>query len=193
MVVYQLGALDGIARRAGGRVTHMSFHGALGNMAAADPALAEPLVQAVAEFDRALTVLTSASARHRGRRRPGRAARRPLLPGRPRLGQDGLLVSRKLPGAVIHDPAAVVERVRRLLADGTVVTHAGAVIPMPCTSILLHGDTPGALELARRCEGRWWRPGAGRCRCPATGPHHSGRLSAHKRIVLAPSLRCAHR
>src|SRR5581483_8095171 len=48
MVTYQLGALDGIARAAGHRVTHMSFHGALGNMAAADAALAAPLVRAVA-------------------------------------------------------------------------------------------------------------------------------------------------
>ena len=51
MVTYQLGALAGIARAAGHRMTHMSFHGALGNMTAADPAMAEPLVEAVARFD----------------------------------------------------------------------------------------------------------------------------------------------
>ena len=149
MVVYQLGALAGIARRAGHRVTHMSFHGALGNMAAADADLAEPLVRAVAEFDPALTVLTSASRAIEGAaERCGLRVARCFLADRA-CDADGLLVSRKLPGAVLHEPEAVIARVRRLLAEGTVVAHGGAVIPMPCTSILLHGDTPGALGLAR--------------------------------------------
>lgn len=149
MVVYQLGALAGIARRAGHAVTHMSFHGALGNMAAADAAVADPLVQAVAAFDPALIVLTSAS-----RAIEGAAARHGLRVARTFLADraydaDGLLISRKLDGAVIHDPADVIARIRRLLTEGTVVTHGGAVIPMPCTSILLHGDTPGALQLGQ--------------------------------------------
>jgi UPF0271 protein len=58
-VVYQMGALAGIAKRAGHRVTHMSFHGALGNMAAASYELAEPLVRALAEFDRDLIISVS--------------------------------------------------------------------------------------------------------------------------------------
>src|SRR5215208_1472486 len=61
MVTYQLGALAGIARAAGHRVTHMSFHGALGNLAAADAALAGPLVRAVAAFDPELIISSSSS------------------------------------------------------------------------------------------------------------------------------------
>ncbi len=61
MVTYQLGALEGIARAAGHRVTHMSFHGALGNMAAADAKLAAPLVRAVASFDPQLLIVSSSS------------------------------------------------------------------------------------------------------------------------------------
>lgn len=149
MVVYQLGALAGMARRAGHLVTHMSFHGALGNMAAADADLAAPLVQAVAEFDPALIVLTSASRAIEGAaERNGLRVARTFLADRA-YDTEGLLVSRKLDGAVIHDPGAVIARVRRLLTHGTVVTHGGAVIPMPCTSILLHGDTPGALQLGQ--------------------------------------------
>ncbi len=149
MVVYQLGALAGLARRAGGRVTHMSYHGALGNMAAADAGLAEPLVRAVAEFDPSLTVLTSASPAIEGAAAAsGLRVARCFLADRA-CTADGLLVPRKLPGAVIHDEAAVLARVRRLLAEGTVETYDGTVIGMPCTSILLHGDTMGALELAR--------------------------------------------
>ena len=149
MVVYQLGALAGIARRAGHRVTHMSFHGALGNMAAADASLAEPLVQAAAAFDPSLTVLTSASRAIEGAAgRSGLRVARCFLADRA-YDADGLLVSRKLPGAVVHDPAEVAARVRRLLTDGTVVTQSGAAIPMPCASILLHGDTHGALQLGQ--------------------------------------------
>src|SRR5437899_5262593 len=65
-VTYQLGALAGMARSAGHRMTHMSFHGALGNMAAADAALAGPLVRAVADFDSALIIkIGRASCRER--------------------------------------------------------------------------------------------------------------------------------
>ena len=149
MVVYQLGALAGIAKRAGGRVTHMSFHGALGNMAAADAALAEPLVRAVVEFDPGLTVLTSVSRAIEGAAAScGLRVARCFLADRA-CDRDGLLVPRKLPGAVIHDEGMVLDRVRRLLRDGTVVTHDGTTIHMDCNSILLHGDTPGALGLAR--------------------------------------------
>ena len=86
MVTYQLGALAGIARAAGHRMTHMSFHGALGNMAAADATLAAPLVEAVARFDPA----AASSSRRRSRAIEDaaaalRAAGRDHLPGRSRL------------------------------------------------------------------------------------------------------------
>jgi UPF0271 protein len=148
-VVYQLGALAGIARSAGHRMTHMSFHGALGNMAAADAALAEPLVRAVAAFDPTLIVSTSSS-----RAIEGAAAacglRTALTFLADRAYDDaGLLVPRKLPDSVIKDEAVVLERVRRLLADGTVVSYTGTPLKMDVRSILLHGDTPGAVALAR--------------------------------------------
>src|ERR1700760_723524 len=65
-------------------------------------------------------------------------------------GDDGLLVPRKLPNSVIHDAEACVERVTRLLRDGTVITYPGKALPMRAASILLHGDTPGAVILAER-------------------------------------------
>lgn len=152
-VLYQLSALDGMARTAGHRMTHMSFHGALGNMAAADAALAEPLVRAVADFDPTLTVSTSASrAIEDAAQRCGLRVRRTFLADRA-CGDDGLLVPRKLPGAVIHERDAVLARVRQLLEDGTVTSVTGRKIPMRVHSILLHGDTPGAVELARAVRG----------------------------------------
>ncbi|KQX35397.1 LamB/YcsF family protein [Variovorax sp. Root434] len=152
-VLYQLSALDGMARTAGHRMTHMSFHGALGNMAAADAALAEPLVRAVADFDPTLTVSTSASrAIENAAERCGLRVRTTFLADRA-CGDDGLLVPRKLPGAVIHDRDAVLARVRQLLEEGTVTSVTGKKIPMRVHSILLHGDTPGAVELAHAVRG----------------------------------------
>ena len=85
MVTYQLGALAGIARAAGHRMTHMSFHGALGNLAAADAALAGPLVRAVALFDPSLIISSSSSRAIEAAAAELRAARRDHLPGRPGL------------------------------------------------------------------------------------------------------------
>ncbi len=148
-VVYQLGALAGIARRAGGRVTHMSFHGALGNMTAADPEMAKRLVGAVAEFDGSLLILTSASrAIEDAAAANGLRAVVCFLADRA-YGDDGLLVPRKLPRSVIEEPNQVMERVGRLLAEGTVTTYSGSMLAMPSASILLHGDTAGAVTLAR--------------------------------------------
>lgn len=152
-VTYQLAALAGMARVAGHRMTHMSFHGALGNMAAADAALAEPLVRAVADFDAGLIISSSAS-----RAIEGAAARCGLRVATTFLADracddEGLLVPRKLPDSVIHDRQVVLARVRQLLEEGTVTSYSGKKIPMRVQSILLHGDTPGAVELARsvRC------------------------------------------
>ena len=152
-VTYQLAALAGMARVAGHRMTHMSFHGALGNMAAADAALAEPLVRAVADFDAGLIISSSAS-----RAIEGAAARCGLRVATSFLADracddEGLLVPRKLPDSVIHDRQAVLARVRQLLEEGTVTSYSGKKIPMRVQSILLHGDTPGAVELARTVRG----------------------------------------
>ena len=150
MVTYQLGALDGIARAVGYRVTHMSFHGALGNMAAADAKLAAPLVRAVAAFNPDLLIVSSSSrAIEDAAAANGIRVAITFLADRA-YNDDGLLVSRSEPGAVIHDAAIVAQRVERLLREGIVVTASGKALAMPAKSILLHGDTPGAVELARK-------------------------------------------
>jgi UPF0271 protein len=152
-VLYQLSALDGMTRTAGHRMTHMSFHGALGNMAAADAAFAEPLVRAVADFDPMLIISSSASrAIEDAAARYGLRVRTTFLADRA-CDDDGLLVPRKLPDSVIHDRDAVLARVRQLLDEGTVTSYSGKKIPMRVHSILLHGDTPGAVELARAVRG----------------------------------------
>jgi len=149
MVIYQLGAMAGIAQAAGHRMTHMSFHGALGNMAAADAELAGPLLQAIARFDPELIVSSSSSrAIESAAARCGLRVATAFLADRA-YDDDGLLVPRKLPDSVIKDEAAVLARVRRLLHDGTILSYSGKALAMPARSILVHGDTPGAVALAQ--------------------------------------------
>jgi UPF0271 protein len=147
-VLYQLGALAGIARAAGHRMTHMSFHGALGNMAAADATLAGPLVRAVAAFDSTLIVSSSSSrAIENAASQCGLRVATAFLADRA-YDDDGLLVPRKMAGSVIKDEAHVLERVCRLVENGSVVTCSGKTLATRPRSILVHGDTPGAVALA---------------------------------------------
>jgi UPF0271 protein len=149
MVIYQLGALAGIAHAAGYRMTHMSFHGALGNLAAADAALAGPLLRAVADFDPQLIISSSSSrAIEHAAEQCGLRVATAFLADRA-YDDQGLLVPRKLPDSVIHDPQAVFDRVKRFLDHGHVLTCSGKRLEMPARSILVHGDTPGAVALAR--------------------------------------------
>ena len=148
-VLYQLGALAGIATAAGSHVSHMSFHGALGNMAAADYALAEPLVRAVAEFDRQLIVSVSTNTQiERAAEKFGLRIATTFLADRA-YTDEGALVPRSQPGAVIKDREAMLQRVKRLLDDGAITSITGKKLPIKVQSILLHGDTPGAVEAAR--------------------------------------------
>jgi UPF0271 protein len=149
MVIYQLGALAGIARAAGHAMTHMSFHGALGNMVAADPVMADQLVAAVASFDPDLIIVSSTSrAIEAAAARCGLPVATTFLADRA-YDDEGLLVPRKIAGSVIHDQASVLERVRRVLTERTVITHSGKALTTRADSILLHGDTEGAVALAR--------------------------------------------
>ena len=149
MVVYQLGALAGMAQAAGCRMTHMSFHGALGNKAAADPLWARPLLQAVASFDPGLVISSSSSrAIEEAAADCGLTVATSFLADRA-YDDQGLLVPRSLPDSVIKDEARVLQRVQQLLQTGTVTTYSGALLPMKVRSILVHGDTPGALQLAQ--------------------------------------------
>ena len=148
-VVYQLGALAGITTAAGYRMRHMSFHGALGNMAAADPNLADVLVGAVAAFDPGLIISVSTdTAIEQAALAHGLRVATSFLADRA-YDDHGALVSRKLPGAVIHNESHVLQRVLQVLRHGTIDSINGHARRMRVQSILMHGDTPGAVALAR--------------------------------------------
>ncbi|EPM44281.1 5-oxoprolinase subunit PxpA [Pseudomonas syringae] len=145
IVVYQLGALAGIATAAGYRVTHMSFHG----RPPADAELAGPLVKAVARFDPQMIISSSSSvAIEQAAQACNLRVATTFLADRA-YDENCLLVPRGIAGAVVKDPEQVRARVAQLLQDGTVTTLSGKRVAVNAQSILLHGDTPGAVELAR--------------------------------------------
>ncbi|OZI37875.1 hypothetical protein CAL29_05775 [Bordetella genomosp. 10] len=149
LTLYQLGALHAIAVGAGHRMTHVSFHGALGNMVAEDDELAMVLLGASRSFDPSLIVSSIPNGA------AARAAERLNLPLATKFLADrayddqGLLVGRGTPGAVIKDPAAILERVKQALNDNSITTITGKRLPMRVDQILLHSDTPGSIELGK--------------------------------------------
>ena len=149
-VLYQLGALDGLCRVAGTRVRYVKPHGALYNTCVVDDGQAQAVVRAVMEYDVALPILGlpgSALLRHAERAGLQAVAEgfadRAYTPG-------GQLVPRSDPAALVTDPAAVVERSLRMATAAEVVAVDGSILPMAVASLRVHGDTPGAVDLARR-------------------------------------------
>lgn len=148
-VVYQIGALQAIAAVAGHHVTHVCFHAALGNMAAADTALATVLVRAIMAINRDLIIFSKPGSEvERAAERAGVRVVTIFLPDRA-YASEGELVSRKLPGSVITDVDTVRSRVRQFMDDATVTAIDGARLPVRAQSIVLHSDTAGAEGIAR--------------------------------------------
>ena len=147
-VVYQVGALLAIAAAQGVRLQHVKPHGALFNMAVQDAALADAIARATAAVDRSLILfgLPGSELIAAGRRAGLRTASEVFADRA--YEPDGTLVSRRKPGAVIHDPGAVVERVVRMAQERTVMAVDGSVVRLELDTICVHGDTPGAAELA---------------------------------------------
>jgi UPF0271 protein len=149
-VLYQLAALDGIARAEGGRVRYLKPHGALYNAAVHHEGQARAVVDAVVAHDRTLPVLGlpgSALLREAEaaglRTVPEGFADRGYTP-------EGTLVPRRSPGALVSDPDAVAERAVRMAVEGVVVAVDGTAVDLSVASVCVHGDTPGAVDLARR-------------------------------------------
>lgn len=160
-LIYQLGALAGIAAAEGARLTHVKPHGALNNQACEDAALADTVARAVRAFDAGLILLAPALSQlvAAGERAGLRVAAEVFAD---RAYTDAAtLVPRGQPGAVLHGDAEVVAHVRRMLDAGGIVARSGKVLPTPMHSICVHGDTPGAAANAKALSaalaGAGWR------------------------------------
>jgi 5-oxoprolinase (ATP-hydrolysing) subunit A len=147
-VMYQIGALQALAHAAGSMVSYVKPHGALYNTVVADETQARAVAAAVHAVDPGLPVLglagskLFAAAAELGLRCVAEAfADRAYRP-------DGQLVSRREAGAVIDDPDAVAQRVSRMVSHGEVTAIDGSVIPVGVESVCVHGDSPGAVQIA---------------------------------------------
>ena len=149
-VAYQVGALAAIAAAQGVRLQHVKPHGALFNMAVRDPALADAIARAAAVIDPTLILVglpgseIVAAGKRAGLRTAGEGfADRGYQP-------DGTLVPRQQQGALIDDPDRVVPRTVRMVCDQTVEAIDGSCVPLSIDTVCVHGDTPGAADLAAR-------------------------------------------
>ena len=148
-VLYQLGALDAFAQVAGAEVAYVKPHGALYHAMIGDPAQADAVVAAAAEYDPSLAVLGApGSCLLRAAESAGLEPVSEAFADRAYL-RDGRLVPRSEPDALVVDPAEVAARAVRLATEHEVVSVDGSVVRVPARSLCVHGDTPGAVELAR--------------------------------------------
>ena len=148
MLIYQIGALQGFAKVAGHRVTHVSYHAAFGNMAIANRELADVMTQAIVAVDPELIVFSMPdTAVEFSAREAGLRTIQMFLADRA-YRPDGSLVPRGQDGALIKDLAAVKARIGQFVRTGKVSTIDGQLIDMRAQSILVHSDTPGAGRIA---------------------------------------------
>jgi len=147
-IIYQIGALDGLARVAGSSVRYVKPHGALYNAVVHHREQARAVVDAVRSYDASLPLLgLPGSALLEEAERAGLVVVTEAFADRA-YTPEGTLVSRREPGAVLHDPDEVAERVLRMVTEGTVIAIDGSVVPVNAQSVCIHGDSPGATAMA---------------------------------------------
>lgn len=148
-VKYQLGALQAFAKSAGIPIQHVKPHGALYNMAAVDEKLARAMAEAVYEVDKNIVFMGLAGSKMiTAAEEIGLKAASEVFADRA-YNDDGTLVSRKLPGAVIKDKDLAIKRVVRMVKEGKVESINGKDIGIKADSICVHGDNPKALEFVK--------------------------------------------
>lgn len=149
LIRYQLGAAQGMARAAGGRVAHLKLHGALANMASEDEEMARACYAAALEVQPDLVVMVlAATAQQRAVEALGCRWVGEIFADRA-YEDDATLVDRRHPGAMIHDPAEAAGRIAAMLAEGAIIAQSGRRIPARIDTVCLHGDGPQAVAIAQ--------------------------------------------
>ena len=147
-VLYQLGALWAFAKAHKAEVRHFKAHGALSNVAMKDMEVARAIARGVARFSKEVVLVSSVGSQQ--------VVATEEMGLRPAINvstdrafnTDGTPVSRKLPGAVIHDPKVIVERAVQMVRDGTVTAITGETVKIRVDTIAIHGDNPAGLQAA---------------------------------------------
>jgi UPF0271 protein len=148
MVVYQIGALHGIAAAEGHRVTHVKPHGALNNLACENLDLARCIARAVRAAGVELLLAPALSALVTAGREAGLVVVEEIFADR-QYTDDGNLVPRSQPQAMVHGAAASAQHVMRMLEGGALVSIHGKRLPCAAGSICVHGDNAEAVSTAK--------------------------------------------
>lgn len=149
-VIYQIGALQGLAKAAGTRVTYVKPHGALYNTIAIDARQGKDVIDAILAVDPSLVLMALAGS--------------PLVAQASTAGltvvaeafadraytPEGNLLSRREKGSVLHDPDLIAARMVRMVREGVIEAIDGTLTKVDAQSICVHGDSPGAVAMAKR-------------------------------------------
>jgi UPF0271 protein len=147
-VLYQIAALAGFARAEGVPMVHVKAHGALYNDAAVKRPQADAIARAIARFDPTLIMVGLAGSELlKAGIAAGLRVASEVFADRA-YQADGTLRSRRLPGALIHEPERAAAQVIQMVRDGTVTTYEGNQLPIKADTVCMHGDTPGAPAIA---------------------------------------------
>ncbi|MBU2497735.1 MAG: LamB/YcsF family protein [Proteobacteria bacterium] len=152
-ILYQVGALQAFALADGLSLQHVKPHGALYNMAVKNAAIWEAVAEVLARLDdRLILVVLAGSNRKELEAIGSRCGIRVAFEffADRAYNTDGSLVSRREPGAVIHDPGLAAERVLKLVKEGKVISKDGSEIDLAAETICVHGDNPEAVSLVKR-------------------------------------------
>ena len=146
--MYQIGALQALAATAGTRVKYVKPHGGLYNAIVKHTAQAQAVVDAVKAVDPGLAILGLPGSEVL--RLAEKSGLRPVTEAFAdrAYNPDGTLVSRTLPGAVLHDPAEVAQHVLRMATERRIMAIDGTILNVRAESICVHGDSPGAVAMA---------------------------------------------
>ena len=148
-LIYQIVAMQGMCQLENHPMTHVKTHGALGNMAAVDADLAALCVRAIKAVDPGLIFVTMPYSE------TALAAEKAGLQTACEIYADrsytdrGELTPRSQPGAVIHDPQQSLDQVLEMVVNGHIPTTGGKRLPVRAETLCVHGDTPGAVAIAR--------------------------------------------
>ncbi len=154
LVAYQVGAAQALAAYAGHRITYVKTHGALGNIAETDREVANAVARAVRAVDPALYLLAIARSEQTAAGEAANLATVSEIFADRGYTENGHLIPRGQPGALIHDPDEAADRVLAMVEAGAIVTASGVRLPTAIGSVCVHGDSPHAIETARHVRAR---------------------------------------
>ena len=160
LIIYQIGALDGFVKAAGAKLTHVKAHGMLYNVAAVEPPIARAYARAVARYNPELAFVCLATGPmmiEEGRKAGLRVVREAFADRA--YNPDGSLVSRRLPGSLITDPAKSAEQVVGLVKHGEIEAVDGTILKLKADTVCVHGDGPTAPAIARALKERLQQEG----------------------------------